>query len=182
MIPIKDTYQWLIVNLLSGILTGQVGEIIDFINEWCNQVLCKSCGMKIEIHNPVHQNQVHCLTHCAFTFIIRALQVHSKWLIWCLLWVKNFDHVVCTPGCLPVRDTCKTVQDVKVQRTMHLLGGQRKPWYFIICCVTEVILYDCFHFTVAGSRSIPPKFALPLTNQTLAPGDLLTLESSVTGK
>lgn len=33
----------------------------------------------------------------------------------------------------------------------------------------------------ASSRSIPPKFAVPLTNQTLSPGDPLTLESTVTG-
>lgn len=25
--------------------------------------------------------------------------------------MKNLDHVVCTPGCSPVRDTCKTVQE-----------------------------------------------------------------------
>jgi hypothetical protein len=33
----------------------------------------------------------------------------------------------------------------------------------------------------ASARSIPPKFAVPLTNQTLSPGGQLTLESTVTG-
>ncbi|XP_062571039.1 myosin light chain kinase, smooth muscle-like isoform X2 [Saccostrea cucullata] len=47
-------------------------------------------------------------------------------------------------------------------------GGEAKTWAQL-------------SYKVAGSRSIPPKFAVPLTNQTLSPGDQLTLESTVTG-